>query len=381
MFELVDRVERYPQVPAVVRAARTVLETHDDGKTARIDIDYHGVQARISRPTTSTAPPESIVITLKDGPFRAPARRMAVPRARARTRCKVEFELAYEFATRAARQRSSARCSAISRTRSSTRSCGAPKPSMRPADRRLHGVAVRLRSPTRRPASRTDRPVDVAGRVRRSPTPCASPASSRSLRARSGRGSASRSSAGASTADAACATATASRSRARCSPIPKARAPARARRGSASRPAHRHSGGAGRPNLAADASARRLPGIANIGDNARGARCRPTPRRRALRRAVVVGADCRAAPRRPARNARAAPRSRLRVRACDARVDAPRTGCCKDARHRPVRAAARSASTIATAAKRRNAASTAAASSATCSSRSPASRCRARRRS
>jgi ribosome-associated toxin RatA of RatAB toxin-antitoxin module len=96
MFELVDRVELYPEFLPWCGGV-VVLETHDGGKTARIDIDYHGVRAHF---TTDNAnhPPESIVITLNNGPFRhmhGEWRFIAL----ATDACKVEFELAYEFST------------------------------------------------------------------------------------------------------------------------------------------------------------------------------------------------------------------------------------------------------------------------------------------
>jgi len=72
MFELVDRVELYPQFLPWCGGARVIAQDANR-KTARIDIDYHGVRAHF---TTDNAnhPPESIVVTL-------------------------EFDLAYEFAT------------------------------------------------------------------------------------------------------------------------------------------------------------------------------------------------------------------------------------------------------------------------------------------
>ncbi len=96
MFELVDRVELYPEFLPWCEGAR-VLKTHEGGKTARIDIDYHGIKLHF---TTDNAnqPPESIVITLQSGPFRrlhGEWRFVAIgPSA-----CRVEFELAWEFAT------------------------------------------------------------------------------------------------------------------------------------------------------------------------------------------------------------------------------------------------------------------------------------------
>ena len=96
MFELVDRVELYPQFLPWCGGAR-VLETRADGKTARIDIDYHGVKAHFTT-DNANVPAERIVITLRDGPFKQLQGEWRF-RALAEDACKVEFELAYEFAT------------------------------------------------------------------------------------------------------------------------------------------------------------------------------------------------------------------------------------------------------------------------------------------
>ena len=96
MFALVDGVADYPQfLPWCGGTA--VLEEHENGKTARIDIDYHGVRAHFTT-ANENRPPESIVVTLKDGPFRhLHGEWRFIPLAE--EACKVEFELAYEFAT------------------------------------------------------------------------------------------------------------------------------------------------------------------------------------------------------------------------------------------------------------------------------------------
>jgi ribosome-associated toxin RatA of RatAB toxin-antitoxin module len=96
MFELVDRVEEYPQFLPWCGGAK-VLEQSGDRKTARIDIDYHGVRAHFTTDNVNR-PPEAIVITLKDGPFRHLHGEWRF-RALGESGCKVEFELAYEFAT------------------------------------------------------------------------------------------------------------------------------------------------------------------------------------------------------------------------------------------------------------------------------------------
>jgi ribosome-associated toxin RatA of RatAB toxin-antitoxin module len=96
MFELVDRVELYPQFLPWCGGTR-VLAQHDDRKTARIDIDYHGVRAHFTTDNVNRAP-DSIVITLKDGPFRHLHGEWRF-RSLGEHGCKVEFDLAYEFAT------------------------------------------------------------------------------------------------------------------------------------------------------------------------------------------------------------------------------------------------------------------------------------------
>ncbi len=96
MFELVDQVEHYPQFLPWCGGARAIATT-DLGKTARIDIDYHGVRAHFTTDNVNRAG-ESIVVTLRDGPFRHLHGEWRF-RALAPDACKVEFELAYEFTT------------------------------------------------------------------------------------------------------------------------------------------------------------------------------------------------------------------------------------------------------------------------------------------
>ena len=96
MFDLVDHFELYPEFLPWCAGAR-VIEHTGDRKTARIDIDYHGVRAHFTTDNLNR-PPESIVITLKDGPFRHLHGEWKF-RALGEHGCKIEFELAYEFAT------------------------------------------------------------------------------------------------------------------------------------------------------------------------------------------------------------------------------------------------------------------------------------------
>ena len=96
MFELVDDVESYPKFLPWCGGAR-VLERSGERKTARIDIDYHGARAHFTTDNVNR-PPDAIVITLNDGPFRhlhGEWRFVAL----GDIGCRIEFELAYEFAT------------------------------------------------------------------------------------------------------------------------------------------------------------------------------------------------------------------------------------------------------------------------------------------
>ena len=96
MFELVDDVESYPKFLPWCGGAR-VLERSGDRKTARIDIDYHGVRAHFTTDNVNR-PPDAIVITLNDGPFRHLHGEWRVV-ALGDLGCRIEFALAYEFAT------------------------------------------------------------------------------------------------------------------------------------------------------------------------------------------------------------------------------------------------------------------------------------------
>jgi ribosome-associated toxin RatA of RatAB toxin-antitoxin module len=96
MFELVDHVEEYPKFLPWCAGAR-VLESHAGGKTARLDIDYHGVKAHFTTVNENT-PAELIVVTLKSGPFRHLHGEWRFKALR-RDACRVSFDLSYEFAS------------------------------------------------------------------------------------------------------------------------------------------------------------------------------------------------------------------------------------------------------------------------------------------
>ena len=95
MYDLVWDVDRYCTFLPWCGGSR-VLEQKGETRTARIDIDYHGVRAHF---TTSNRgdPGKAIVVTLVDGPFRQLNGEWRF-KALAEAACKVEFELAYEFA-------------------------------------------------------------------------------------------------------------------------------------------------------------------------------------------------------------------------------------------------------------------------------------------
>lgn len=96
MFTLVDGIEQYPQFLPWCAGAQ-VLESRPEGKTARIDILYRGVRAHFTTDNATRAG-ESIVVTLRDGPFRHLQGEWRFV-ALAPDACKIELELAYEFTT------------------------------------------------------------------------------------------------------------------------------------------------------------------------------------------------------------------------------------------------------------------------------------------
>jgi ribosome-associated toxin RatA of RatAB toxin-antitoxin module len=95
MFDLVDRVEDYPEFLPWC-GGTTVLERTRGELVSRIEINFHGVRAHFTT-TNRNEPPERIVIALRDGPFRELDGTWNF-RPLAPAACKVEFHLAYEFA-------------------------------------------------------------------------------------------------------------------------------------------------------------------------------------------------------------------------------------------------------------------------------------------
>jgi ribosome-associated toxin RatA of RatAB toxin-antitoxin module len=98
MFELIERVEDYPQFLPWCAGTR-VIEATAEGRLVRIDINYHGVRTHFTT-VNRNQPPERILIELRDGPFRSLDGTWQF-RALATAGCKVELALNYEFATHA----------------------------------------------------------------------------------------------------------------------------------------------------------------------------------------------------------------------------------------------------------------------------------------
>lgn len=100
MFDLVDRVEDYPQF--LPWCNRTELKFRDATRTAAtLFINYHSVKSHFTTENEKSADesPLWMKIRLVDGPFR---RLEGTWRFRplAEDACKIEFQLAYEFSSR-----------------------------------------------------------------------------------------------------------------------------------------------------------------------------------------------------------------------------------------------------------------------------------------
>ncbi len=96
MFTLVDTIDDYPRFLPWCSGAE-VLELRDDGKIARLHIDYRGVKTHFTTDNVNAAP-DSIRISLKEGPFRSLTGAWTF-KALAADACKVELVLSYTFGT------------------------------------------------------------------------------------------------------------------------------------------------------------------------------------------------------------------------------------------------------------------------------------------
>lgn len=97
MFNLVDRVEEYPQFLPWCGGASVAEQ---DGTTvhATVHIDYHHIKQHFTTKNVRT-PPHQIDLTLQDGPFRhLDGHWRFIPLNEAA--CKIEFRLHYEFSSK-----------------------------------------------------------------------------------------------------------------------------------------------------------------------------------------------------------------------------------------------------------------------------------------
>jgi ribosome-associated toxin RatA of RatAB toxin-antitoxin module len=100
MYALVTDVQRYPEfLPWCDRAE--LLQSHDDGVTARLGLHYMGVRHAFTTRNVQQAP-ERVAVQLVDGPFsRLQGEWLFRPLGRSgqeQPACKVEFDLSYAFA-------------------------------------------------------------------------------------------------------------------------------------------------------------------------------------------------------------------------------------------------------------------------------------------
>ncbi len=97
MFDLVDRVEDYPQF--LPWCSRTELKFRDATRTAAtLCINYHSVKSHFTTENDKQVP-SLMTIRLVDGPFRRLEGAWRF-RALSDSACKIEFELSYEFSSR-----------------------------------------------------------------------------------------------------------------------------------------------------------------------------------------------------------------------------------------------------------------------------------------
>lgn len=97
MFNLVDRVEEYPDFLPWCGGASV---TNQEGTTvhATVHIDYHHIRQHFTTENQRT-PPTKIEMTLQDGPFRhLDGSWTFIPLGE--TACKIEFKLHYEFSSK-----------------------------------------------------------------------------------------------------------------------------------------------------------------------------------------------------------------------------------------------------------------------------------------
>lgn len=96
MFELVDRVEDYPQFLPWCGGTDLISRTADH-TAARIHINYHGIKAQFATENAKD-PPHVMKIAFREGPFKRLEGSWRFT-ALGEAGCKVEFRLDYEFSS------------------------------------------------------------------------------------------------------------------------------------------------------------------------------------------------------------------------------------------------------------------------------------------
>ncbi len=97
MFDLVDRVEDYPQFLPWCGGSRVLMRSADR-LVASIDIDYMHIRQTFST-ENSNQPPSLIRMRLVDGPFRHLDGEWRF-KSLGESACKIEFMLHYEFSSK-----------------------------------------------------------------------------------------------------------------------------------------------------------------------------------------------------------------------------------------------------------------------------------------
>lgn len=97
MFELVDRVEDYPQFLPWCGGVE-IKERAENKLIATITINYHGVKQSFTTQNTNDRP-VSMTMTLLEGPFKHLHGTWTFKALRADA-CKIDFDLQYEFSNR-----------------------------------------------------------------------------------------------------------------------------------------------------------------------------------------------------------------------------------------------------------------------------------------
>ncbi len=97
MFDLVDRVEDYPEFLPWCGGV-DIKERHDNRLKAKININFHGIKQSFTTENTNV-PPTEMTMHLVEGPFKMFQARWQFKSLR-EDACKIEFDMQYEFSNR-----------------------------------------------------------------------------------------------------------------------------------------------------------------------------------------------------------------------------------------------------------------------------------------